>query len=410
MNLARICYVLTFCVVLVLLGSAFSEAQSDFLKYINKDSWDLENVLVLGVGADWNKIEVQDIRQKFSFDMVIPLSDGSVGVDSVKATLAKLGIPIQTMGKLEDLRGKSVRNLYAHSWGSSEIINFLSMTDDTRIHHLHLMGSPESVVFNYALKNSLDGGVIGKAFFHVNDEDKIALLRNLPKITTEGGVSNKVEFHFYKTEQRSVDSKGYEPFIGFNKYFHYNCLKQGHALLSYLENMIFATMRDPDRSAFPGEGSPPFHIIPSYFVLRNVTEQGKSMTEARTLTEMVHDKRKAIIVGKGPEADLMYKNMVEKLGERYVRRIDSYTDSKTIQLEARQFGADVILGVRDTKPSEATMHSSDRFSAEERGGVFMSPQPESVGKGGSELRDEVLKSKPSGDTLSWPVRIPPKEK
>jgi len=159
-----------------------------------------------------------------------------------------------------------------------------------------------------------------------------------------------------------------------------------------------------------GEVWTKFYTVPSYWVTPDPSRTGKSMSESQTLTETVHGKNKVLVVGKGPEADLMYKNMVDKLGETYVKRIDSYADSKAIQLEARKFGADVILGVRDTKPSEATGHSSDRFSGKEAGGVFVSPQPENVGKGGSELRDEVLKSKPSGDSLSWPIKIPAKEK
>jgi len=45
-----------------------------------------------------------------------------------------------------------------------------------------------------------------------------------------------------------------------------------------------------------------------------------------------------------------------------------------------------------------------------RGGVYMAPEPESAGKGGSEMRDQVLKSRPSNDSLSWPVQLPVQEK
>jgi hypothetical protein len=37
------------------------------------------------------------------------------------------------------------------------------------------------------------------------------------------------------------------------------------------------------------------------------------------------------------------------------------------------------------------------------GGVHIDPTPEKAGRGGSELRDKALKSRPSGDSLSWPV-------
>lgn len=39
------------------------------------------------------------------------------------------------------------------------------------------------------------------------------------------------------------------------------------------------------------------------------------------------------------------------------------------------------------------------------GGVYIDPTPTMEGKGGSEIRERVLKSRPSGETLSWPVDI-----
>lgn len=39
-------------------------------------------------------------------------------------------------------------------------------------------------------------------------------------------------------------------------------------------------------------------------------------------------------------------------------------------------------------------------------GVEMDPQPSSAGKGGSDVRDQVLKSRPSPDSLSWPIQTP----
>lgn len=126
--------------------------------------------------------------------------------------------------------------------------------------------------------------------------------------------------------------------------------------------------------------------IPTYRVYHDSNNPGKSMTEAQTLTETVHNKHKALIVGKGTEADLMYKNMVQKLGKENVKRIDSYTDDKALQLEARRFGADVILGVKGV------------------GGVWIDPKPSSAGKGGSETKKKVLKSRPSEDTLYWDVK------
>jgi len=40
-----------------------------------------------------------------------------------------------------------------------------------------------------------------------------------------------------------------------------------------------------------------------------------------------------------------------------------------------------------------------------RGGVYIAPNSIKRGKGGSDVREEVLKSRPSGDILSWPVDL-----
>jgi len=40
------------------------------------------------------------------------------------------------------------------------------------------------------------------------------------------------------------------------------------------------------------------------------------------------------------------------------------------------------------------------------GGVYIAPTPSKMGKGGTEVREKVLKSRPSDDALSWPVEIP----
>lgn len=129
--------------------------------------------------------------------------------------------------------------------------------------------------------------------------------------------------------------------------------------------------------------------VPSYFVSPDSAHPSKSLTEAETLTETVHEKHKALIAGKGSEADLMYKKMVKKLGEGNVKRLDFYKDEKTLQLEARKFGADVILGVKESK---------------REGGVYIDPKPSKTGKGGTETKKEVLESRPSEDSLYWDVK------
>lgn len=349
---------------------------SDFLKYINKDDWDYQNVLVLGVGADGDKIWVQDIMQNYYFDKIIIVSEGHAVIDSILATLSKLGIPTGTIGKLSDLKGKKVKNLYAHSWGTSEAINFLSMSENTKVNILHCMGSPESAIFNYSLKNSIKKGIVRKVYFHINENDLVTGFRHFPKLGVEGGMSGEVVFLFYKTERKPYDTQIKNapeiPVIhvplGFDKRIYYNCPEKGHGLpADYFKNMSFILNRDPDHSPFGRGGIPPFYQVPSYLVSPDIKQRGKSMNEAQTLTGTVRDKSKAIIVGKGDEADLMYGNMVQKLGEKNVKRIDSFLDEKTLQLEARKFGADVILGVRDqSKVKTSEMRDKQRLISKNR--------------------------------------------
>ena len=45
----------------------------------------------------------------------------------------------------------------------------------------------------------------------------------------------------------------------------------------------------------------------------------------------------------------------------------------------------------------------------DRGGVYISPNPAVEGKGGVRVREGVLNSRPSGDSLSWPVELGKRE-
>lgn len=87
-----------------------------------------------------------------------------------------------------------------------------------------------------------------------------------------------------------------------------------------------------------------FYRVPSYWTSAS---RPQSLTEAQTITEIIPDKKRVLIVGKGPEANLMYENMVAKLGKENIKRIYNYTGYIELQLEAKTFGADVILGVKE---------------------------------------------------------------
>ena len=43
------------------------------------------------------------------------------------------------------------------------------------------------------------------------------------------------------------------------------------------------------------------------------------------------------------------------------------------------------------------------------GGVYIAPSPSKMGKQGTEIREKVLKRRPSDDALSWPVEITKEE-
>lgn len=428
LHILRIFLILLVLFSLSVAGSTIHVAQNYFFDYINDTYWDYWNVLILGVGADWDR--ELELMRKYHFDLIIPISQrGNVIDDSLRAAIERLGIPT---GTLEDLKDKKIKNLYAHSWGTSRAVNYLS---EMKIEQLHCIGSPESAFVNQTLIDALEKGKVGKVFFHINDDDKITYFRHLPKFGLGGGFRGDIEFYFYTKERSDIDTKYKKAFIipifnvpiGFDRRVFYNCPDKGHGLESYFNNFAFIMNRGVEGAPFHSKDSPPFYIVPSYFVLIDPYNRGKSMTEAQILTEIVHNKNKAIIIGKGPEADLMYRNMVKKLGEANVKRIYTYSDEKTLQLEARKFGADVILGVKGPKLPETTKQgrASERdignkyyknnsvnhppppppFSTMVKG-VWIDPKPTKAGKGGSEIKKEALKSRPSEDAPSWLVDIP----
>lgn len=143
---------------------------------------------------------------------------------------------------------------------------------------------------------------------------------------------------------------------------------------------------------------------------------------------MVHNKNKSLIVGSGSEAELMYNNVVKKMGKENVYWLkNTPANEKLLQKEARNFGADVILGVR-TNNSKLPDHNINSFpdtkikqpdeiykraargplppdksggAGAPYGGVSINPETKNIGKGGSETKRKVLDSRPSEDSLTW---------
>ena len=195
MRVAFIGILSIYIVAIVMSYPTNAQPSNDFIKYINDARWDYQNVLILGVGADWTA--ALELEEKYSFDKVIAISeDRSNPIDFMKAALEK-GIQVGTLAELQD---KKIKSLYAHSWGSSRAVNFLS---EMKVGQLHCIGSPESAVLNQTLIGALDKGNVGKVFFHINEGDKVAFLRHIPKLGLQGGFTGKIEFHFYRTNHTS---------------------------------------------------------------------------------------------------------------------------------------------------------------------------------------------------------------
>jgi len=99
--------------------------------------------------------------------------------------------------------------------------------------------------------------------------------------------------------------------------------------------------------------------VPAYWTYKGPDQpHGKTMTEARIMTEMVQDKKKVFIVGDGPEARLMYTNMTNRLGQENVKWFKQELERRQMQLEAKKFGADIILGAKEHRPlASASVHT-----------------------------------------------------
>ena len=72
-----------------------------------------------------------------------------------------------------------------------------------------------------------------------------------------------------------------------------------------------------------------------------------------------------------------------------------------------------LIGTITIRPDgtvEEEWNDENRPRDEGCGGVYIAPTPSKMGKGGTEVREKVLQSRPSDDALSWPVKIPKEER
>jgi len=82
---------------------------------------------------------------------------------------------------------------------------------------------------------------------------------------------------------------------------------------------------------------------------------------------------------------------------------DVYLGSEGLQPGELRDYAEIFRG--STDPSRLPGWLPQVGPPQSRGGVYIAPNPIKEGKGGSEIKGRVLKSRPSGDSLSWPVDL-----
>lgn len=194
------------------------------------------------------------------------------------------------------------------------------------------------------------------------------------------------------------------------------------------EAMMFQLMGTDFRRAYARGrvGAPTQKAVPSYWT---VTGREQSMTEAGLLPGMANGKTKALIVGKGSEADAIYQGTVERLGEANVLRIheEFVGDSLDLQHKARAFGAEIILAAKNPTHASESATSSEISSAGRKprenqasaisdgdrppvGGIAATIQVESNSFSRStsdslrELKSNILKTRSSTNQLAWPLK------
>lgn len=115
---------------------------------------------------------------------------------------------------------------------------------------------------------------------------------------------------------------------------------------------------------------------------------------------------------KAKELEAALKKLLEELQHEYATKCQG----AKAQSDYCKKLADLIKRIQDvlgenanyTVPPKAP-HPSKPPSIPP-GGVWIDPKPSKAGKGGAETKKKVLKSRPSDDTLSWPVEIPEEAK
>lgn len=146
--------------------------------------------------------------------------------------------------------------------------------------------------------------------------------------------------------------------------------------------------------------------IRSYWTEKSATKPyGQTRTEAKVLPGLVPDAQKVVIFGTDPAADLTYKEMIRRLGSHaLVKRIKDIPSEADQQKIAKAFGADTILGVRTESTRIREKSHRDEVDLDKSGvEIAIDETLTKTGEVPEGSDQKVLNSRPSDDSLSWPM-------
>lgn len=143
-------------------------------------------------------------------------------------------------------------------------------------------------------------------------------------------------------------------------------LARGMNLDPHIGRDMIAGGQIPGAPAIPAPTSiaPITYTIPSYFTTEAPHRPaGQTRTEARAIAGLTPNARRAVVFGSSGAADLTFQRMSERLGESNVLRVRSMPPPVQRQRVGRDFGADVLLGVKRWEPPSIPDPTQQRRSS-----------------------------------------------